>query len=62
MLVALLRVGFYFIAEAQGLVRRRQRYVEDATLELEEELRDHQCMHERGDGRRGLEEERPEGR
>ena len=34
---AFLRVGFYFIDETQGLVRRGQRFVEEEIAELEEE-------------------------
>lgn len=65
-IAAFLRVGFYFIDETQGLVRRRQRYVEDAAKELESELEEHlhrHQVHEQGfgDGRRFLEDERPAG-
>lgn len=44
-IAAFLRVGFYFIDETQGLVRRRQRYVEDAAKELETELEEHERGH-----------------
>lgn len=61
-IAAFLRVGFYFIDETQGLVKRRQRYVEDAARELEEELeehhRQHGSSHAPGNGRPLLEEER----
>lgn len=61
-IAAFLRVGFYFIDETQGLVKRRQRYVEDAAKELEVELEQHQHNgneHAHGNGRRLVEDERP---
>lgn len=67
-IAAFLRVGFYVIDETQGLVKRRQRYVEDATRELEEELAEHrrrqleqESTHAHGNGHHRLEEERPAG-
>lgn len=65
-IAAFLRVGFYFIDETQGLVRRRQRYVEDAAKELESELEQHLHHHQvseqgLGNARRFLEDERPAG-
>ncbi len=58
-IAAFLRVGFYFIDETQGLVKRRQRYVEDAAKELEEEIEEHKQHNQDGNGHRFVEQEPP---